>query len=317
MNGFYTVVKNQNSFILNNTSMKKKVLYILIGFITLLLGGEIYLRKSWGFCSTVLVQSDFDFEYIAQPNQKRYRFKKHILYNEYSQRSEPVDSSAFIILGLGDSVINGGALTDQDSLATTHLSKSLSELLKRKVQVLNISAGSWGPDNCEAYLKRYGTFNAKGAFLICSSHDAHDNINHQQVVDVRPSFPSHQYRLAYWELIDRYLLPRLFKQEEPSEITKDGRVFNPGFQALSERFRRAHIPFFIWLHPDRVEFENGEYNSEGKEIINFCLRDSIPLIQGLQYMDKKDYRDNIHANELGQNKISGCLKGHLYSILIK
>lgn len=50
MNGFYTVVKNQNSFILNNTSMKKKVLYILIGFITLLLGGEIYLRKSWGFC---------------------------------------------------------------------------------------------------------------------------------------------------------------------------------------------------------------------------------------------------------------------------
>lgn len=285
--------------------------------IIVLLSGEIYLRKSPSFCDTVLVQSDPDFEYIAQPNQKRYRFKKHILYNNYSQRSESVDSAAFIVLGLGDSVINGGVLTDQDSLATSRLSESLSSLMQKKVQVLNISAGSWGPDNCEAYLKRYGTFNAKGVFLICSSHDAHDNINHQQVVDVHPSFPSHQYCSAYWELIDRYLLPRLFKQEEPSEISKDERVFNPGFQALSDRFRKAHIPFFIWLHPDRVEIEKGEYNSEGKEIINFCLKDSIPLIQGLCYMDRYDYRDNIHLNELGQKKMALILNDYIQSVVIK
>lgn len=68
---------------------------------------------------------------------------------------EAVDSSAFIVLGLGDSVINGGVLTDQDSLATTRLSELLSKLIRKKVQVLNVSAGSWGPDNCEAYLNRY------------------------------------------------------------------------------------------------------------------------------------------------------------------
>ena len=283
--------------------MKNKLLIIICGLF-ILTCGEIYLRKSWGFCDTVLVQSDPDFEYMAQPNQKRYRFKKHILYNNYSQRCEPVDSAAFIVLGLGDSVINGGVLTDQDSLATTRLSKSLSSLMQKKVQVLNISAGSWGPDNCEAYLKRYGTFNAKGAFLICSSHDAHDNINHQQIVDMHPSFPSHQYRLAYWELIHRYLLPRILKQVVPSEISKDGKVFNSGFQALANRFHEEGIPFFIWLHPDRVEVERGMYNDEGEEIIAFCERNSIPLIKGLDVMKLADYRDGIHVNEMGQKVIA-------------
>ena len=127
--------------------MKRRIWITICIVIVVMLGGEIYLRKSWGFCDTVLIQSDPDFEYIAQPNQKHYRFRKYVLYNEYCQRSESVDSSAFIILGLGDSVINGGTLTDQDSLATTRLSKSLTQLLQRKVQVLNISAGSWGPDN--------------------------------------------------------------------------------------------------------------------------------------------------------------------------
>ena len=229
------------------------------------------------------------------------------MYNKYSQRCESVDSSAFIILGLGDSVINGGVLTDQDSLATTRLSKLLSELFEKKVQVLNISAGSWGPDNCEAYLKRYGTFGVKAAFLLCSSHDAHDNINHQPVVDVSPGFPSRQCKLAYWELIHRYLLPRLFRKEEPSEISKDGKVFNPGFQALTNRFYNTQIPFFIWLHPDRVEVEQKYYNSEGQEIIDFCMKNSVLLIEGLPYMDISDYRDGIHLNEQGQRKLSEIL----------
>lgn len=81
-------------------------------------------------------------------------------------------------------------MTDQDSLATTRLCSELSAFMGKKVQVLNISAGSWGPDNCEAYLNRYGMFNGKVAFLVCSSHDAHDNINHQPVVDIDPGMPS-------------------------------------------------------------------------------------------------------------------------------
>lgn len=298
---------------------KKHLFIITVTLLTLLIGGEIYLRLAWGFCDSVLMQSDPDFEYIAQPCQNRFRFKKHVIYNEYSQRSSPVDSSAFIILGLGDSVLNGGVQTDQDSTATSRLCETLSALKGYKVQVLNISAGSWGPDNCEAYLKRFGLFNGKVAFLICSSHDAHDNINHQPVVDINSGFPSQQSVSAWGELFHRYLIPRYpspyFKVSNAgmgdnsfSEISKDGRVFNPGFKALTSRFRQAGIPFFIWLHPERSEFEKGSYNSQGKEIIDFCKQDSVLLIEGLKYMSIDDFRDGIHVNERGQKVIAEALK---------
>lgn len=292
----------------------------------LFVAGEVYLRQVWGFCDSVLMQSDPEFEYIAQPNQNRYRFKKHVIYNEYSQRSNPVDSSAFIVLGLGDSVLNGGVLTDQDSTATSRLCNDLSVFMGKKVQVLNISAGSWGPDNCEAYLKRYGLFNAKIAFLLCSSHDAHDNINHQPVIDVVPGFSNRQYLLAWGELIDRYLIPRYLSpylkfhdsnKIVPTEISKDGKVFNTGFEALVSRFQEARIPFFVWLHPEITELEQKAYNQEGESILNFCRKDSLCVIRGIDYMSSEDYRDNIHLNEKGQQKLALHLEIYLEKIVGK
>ena len=89
-----------------------------------------------------------------------------------------------------------------------------------------------------------------------------------------------------------------------SEISKDGKVFNTGFEALASRFRHAGIPFFIWLHPEKTELERGTYNREGKEILEFCVRDTVPVIEGLKYMSFDDYRDNIHLNEHGQQKLA-------------
>lgn len=304
--------------------VKKYLLTAGGSLLVLLVAGEVYLRQAWGFCDSVLMQSDPDFEYIAQPNQNRYRFKKHIVYNEYSQRNNAVDSSAFVVLGLGDSVLNGGVLIDQDSIATSRLCNDLSTFMGKDVQVLNISAGSWGPDNCEAYLKRYGMFNGKVAFLVCSSHDAYDNINHRSVVDVLPGFSSRQYLSVWMELFDRYLIPRYFlsglkhpdQNKGMSEISKDGKVFNTGFEALASRFRHAGIPFFIWLHPEKTELERGAYNREGKEILEFCERDTIPVIEGLKYMSFEDYRDNIHLNNLGQQKLAEHLNLFSERILV-
>lgn len=101
-----------------------------------------------------------------------------------------MDSTKTIVLGLGDSVLYGGVQTDQDSLAISIFSSLTG------YQMLNISAGSWEPDNCAAYLKHFGTFNAKAIFLVVSSHDAHDNITHQPVVGIHPSYPNKQYTCA-------------------------------------------------------------------------------------------------------------------------
>ena len=63
------------------------------------------------------------------------------------------DTTAYIIIGFGDSIINGGQQTDNDGLATTILSDTLSVIQGRKVQFLNVSEKSWRPDNSFEYLK--------------------------------------------------------------------------------------------------------------------------------------------------------------------
>ncbi len=292
-------------------------------FCVILVAGEIYLRETWGFCNSVLMQADPDFEYIAQPNQERNRFKKRTIYNNYSQRSAPVDSTAFIILGLGDSVINGGALTDHDSLATTLLSRNL-KIDGSSVQVLNISAGSWGPDNCMAYLERYGTFGASMAFLVCSSHDASDIMDFKAVVDVHSSFSSKQYSSAWIELFDRYVWSQLKnnlivflyhqKVKRTSEIHKPGIGFNPGFEKLTAYFKERQIPFLILLHAEVSEQKQGYYNEEGKSIISFCKNHGITFKTDLGVFTDSDYRDNIHLNEAGQHHLYEVMKKYLLTV---
>ena len=183
--------------------MKLKIKHCLLGISLIVILLELILRYVFGFCDAVLYQSSPAYEYIAQPNQHRYRFFSHIDYNSYSQRSEEPDSTKTIVLGLGDSVIFGGTMLDQDSIATTLFSKETG------MQMLNISSGSWGPDNCTAYLKEKGTFGAKAMVLVCSSHDAFDVMSHIPVVGIYPNYPDKQYKLAIWEVIDRYLMPRI------------------------------------------------------------------------------------------------------------
>ncbi|RYG41984.1 MAG: hypothetical protein EOO01_23975, partial [Chitinophagaceae bacterium] len=128
--------------------LKKLAIFVLLALFL----AEIFLRSYFGFCDSVLLTENKNYEYIPQPNQHRFRFRNHVDYNSFSMRSDEPDTSAYIILGFGDSVINGSVMVDQDSVATSLLSKTLSNAFRRKFQVLNISAGSWGPDNDYAYL---------------------------------------------------------------------------------------------------------------------------------------------------------------------
>lgn len=288
-----------------------KVYYLAI-LLIILVGGEFILRHFMGLTQAPLYFESDKYEYMACPNQDGYRFGNHYHYNSYSQRSEEPDTTKQIILGLGDSVIFGGVQTDQDSLATTIFTKETG------IQMLNISAGSWGPDNCAAYLREKGLFHAKAMFLLVSSHDAHDNMTFEPVVGIHPSYPKENYKLAYWELLERYILPRIFKKKSKKldpdqqvnantgiDIKKDGKTFNPGFQQLKEIADSIHIPLIMYLHADAKELKNGEYNEQGKEIIKWAETNHVTLIRELEYKFTSDlYRDGIHLNEKGQGKLA-------------
>ncbi len=168
-------------------------------------GGEICLRHFGGMTSAPLYYESDEYEYMVCPSQEGVRFMNKFYFNSFSQRSAEPDSTKTIILGLGDSVIYGGVMIDQDSIATEIFSRITG------MQMLNISAGSWGPDNCAAYLKHYGLFGAKAIFLVVSSHDAHDNMTFQKVVGVSASYPDKRYKLGWWELIERYAKPQISK----------------------------------------------------------------------------------------------------------
>src|SRR5688572_12999370 len=172
----------------------KKVVVSILSVILAFVLVELALRKFFGLGDMLLFQADSSFEYIAQPNQDKTRFGNRILSNEYSMRSQPIkESDSCIVLGFGDSILNGGSLTEQDSLATAIVENRLQQGGSNAFRFLNVSAGSWGPDNCAAYLKRYGSFNAKMIVLFVSSHDAHDMMTFENTVGVHESYPDKQF----------------------------------------------------------------------------------------------------------------------------
>ena len=301
--------------------INKKRIYMAISICFILIALlEFTLRFVFGFCDAVLYQSSPAYEYIAQPNQHRYRFFSHIDYNSYSQRSEEPDSTKTIVLGLGDSVILGGTMLDQDSVATTLFSKETG------MQMLNISSGSWGPDNCAAYLKEKGTFGAKAMVLVCSSHDAFDVMSHVPVVGIYPNYPDKQYKLAIWEVIDRYLMPRIKvyfrgkqlldpdaqvveKVKSDEGVANKALNFDPGFDQLLQISDEKHIPFFIYLHPEVGEVMSRKYKEGGLMIMEWAKTHHIKLIDGLNEGVTVDmYRDVIHLNEKGQRNLANSLK---------
>lgn len=300
--------------------MKLKIKHCLLGISLIVILLELILRYVFGFCDAVLYQSSPAYEYIAQSNQHRYRFFSHIDYNSYSQRSEEPDSTKTIVLGLGDSVIFGGTMLDQDSIATTLFSKETG------MQMLNISSGSWGPDNCAAYLKEKGTFGAKAMVLVCSSHDAFDVMSHIPVVGIYPNYPDKQYKLAIWEVIDRYLMPRIKvyfrgkqlldpdaqvveKVKSDEGVAKKALNFDPGFDQLLQISEEKHIPFFIYLHPEVGEVMSRKYKEGGLMIMEWAKTHHVKLIDGLNEGVTVDmYRDVIHLNEKGQRNLANSLK---------
>src|SRR5947208_6169618 len=89
----------------------------LIVLLVVLIDGELFTRFYLGLGDPPLSIVDADMEYRFKPSMSYRRFGNRIHYNAYSMRSEdfpPHKSSAdeLRVMVIGDSVINGGAQTD-------------------------------------------------------------------------------------------------------------------------------------------------------------------------------------------------------------
>jgi hypothetical protein len=294
--------------------MKKYSLLIIGLFIVI----ELSLRAGFGLGHPPLYNSSSVYEYMQKPNQHLRRFGNLYITNEYSMRNNGLKDNAKEILFLGDSVINGGVLTDHYELATSIIQDSLNSLSYQSFQVLNISAGSWGPDNAVSYLEKHGNFDAAVIVAIFSSHDAGDTMTFEPIVGEHHSFPERKPLLATVELLDRYIFPRLKNAVESSvnrlkwnEESKKSKMeitvssLNPGWNQLVEYCEKNSIPLFIYLHADRSEMLDKEYNENGQKIIQFLEKKNIIYFKGLNLLTREEYyRDGIHINSSGQKEMA-------------
>ncbi len=271
-----------------------------------LVAAESFARFGLGLGTPPLSIEDPEIEYMFKPSQEVWRFGNRQLVNEYGMRSRPVPvqkpENEFRILTIGDSVLNGGNLTDHDELATSLLSGS-------QVRVLNASAGSWGPPNMLAYVEKFGLFDADLLVVVLSSHDAGDA---PTFAPLNPNtHPTRQPLSALTEGISRYLpryLPSLGERAGNGETDESLNMPKIDQQALDAvtALAKQSIPTCFVLHPSREEFKNGKWDARYTEILRAA--GSAKIVDEMEFLQSsEDYRDGIHLSVEGQKKLAQAI----------
>lgn len=292
------------------------------GALLIAIGVEASGRFIFGLGDPPLSVALPDIEYVFRPGTYQ-RFGNTVHINAWHMRSAEVlarksDAAEVRVMFMGDSVINGGALTDQSDLATERIQHELKAAIASPVVVGNISAGSWGPGNLLAYARRFGLFEADIAVLVLNSLDASDNPTGEPIVGVDPSFPAERPWSAISEGFTRYLLPRVWpsksrrtKQPDPSDAMAEG------VQALSNLcdFAQARGAAVIVLHfPNRSELAGTMLPGHGA-IAELAVKKNLqfievaPALSAAVAAGTDPYRpnDTIHPNAIGQRILADAV----------
>ena len=252
------------------------------------------------------------YEYVLDSNQKIKFYSGNVFStNSHGMRSEEVSNKKKKILLIGDSVLYGGSNSDNSEIASSIL-QNLLDNKDENIQVLNISANSWGPDNAAAYIEEHGTFDSKMVVLVFSSHDAFDNMTHEPIVGVDYRYPDN---LSYFALQDffsrafRKVKRTIFKKQiNQHQINSSNQTFNSGFEAIFKVCRRNKIPVIVYHHLEQDEIVNDKINNKGRIIEKFCTDHQVPFYTELNMQPKIDYlSDHIHFNPEGQKYLASNL----------
>ncbi|MCP4309291.1 MAG: hypothetical protein GY788_31340 [bacterium] len=285
---------------------------LLVSFVL----GEVAARYGIGLGTPPLSIVHPKIEYMFSPNQLLYRFHKFHLYNEYGMRSVnmSVVKQPKRVLVFGDSVLNGGSLTDHADLATTLATGS-------DTFFGNVSAGSWGPANMRAWIDEFGFLGADTVILLLSSHDLED-IPSFLPLDPR-THPTRRPISALVEGVQRYLSKYLCAvlSENPTSDPSNASVKTTTtrtdagvaeINALVDRVAVADKRLCLILHQTQKELRTAPAASLGVIEKLFAAR-GIPVLDFATALSEaqtsriKVYRDDIHINPVGQQLLSNYL----------
>jgi hypothetical protein len=321
----------------NDTPRKQKrqsgcrFAWVVLLMLLLVAAVELFARYGLGLGDPPLSMPHPTTEYIFRPNATYHRFGNKVHYNAYSMRSDNFPPTKhhpreLRVMMLGDSVINGGNLTDQAELASQRLQHMLGDRLGRPVVVGNISAGSWGPGNLDGYVKLYGMFDADLAIIVLNSEDWTDVRTFEPTAGVSPAFPTETPQLALQEGVFRYLPRYLPKWADPGAYLdfNDTPQFaahsprpgwtepansGPAFRSLIKRIQRKQIPVVVLQHAREDELGGDWQRGHQKfrqiaEEMGAAVVQLRPALRKAVNQGSNPYRDPIHLNAVGQRVLA-------------
>jgi hypothetical protein len=280
----------------------------------MLVAAEVLARNMAG--NPPLTMAHPATEYMFRPNQDVTRFGNRFFVNELGMRSTalPKDGRE-IVLVFGDSVVNGGVLTDQSKIATEVSSN-------RQIFFANISAGSWGPGNILGYIDTYGFLGAKTALYVMSSHDLNDQPTCEPLN--LGSHPSEAPVSVLFDLFIRYvpryapqagaeLLQRFTGQSGPKpDCLPSGRSGLDDIMSIIERTRQAGLKTCLIAHSTIKEIESGR-PTELDVFISTYINRFIPIVRLSDLIISGEsnirvaFRDDIHLSDKGQGYLATAL----------
>jgi hypothetical protein len=159
--------------------LRQLLLPALLAVGVVIVATELVGRFVLGLGDPPLSMADPEIEYLFRPSASYRRFGNDIVINRFSMRgddfaAERTNPNELRIAVIGDSIVFGGAQVAQDDVGTIQLQRSLARRLDRPVVCANIAAGSWGPANMLAYVRKHGFFDADLLVVVVNSPDARD-----------------------------------------------------------------------------------------------------------------------------------------------
>ncbi len=221
-----------------------------------------------------------------------------------------------------------------------------------RVEVLNASANSWGPQHELAYLKRFGTFDAQAVVLLLNTDDLFAAAPTSEKVGCDRNYPNCKPSSALAEVLNRYLLPRLPHLTLQAVFTRVRGIFTQEATALKpvelaqpkipvakdellisnlDAIRQIHAlvvstnaQFLLAMTP--LLREIGEPQLPDDELKGRQQLTQLTQDQHISYLDflpmfnggetpHKWYRDHIHLSSQGNQAVSEAIARSLQQLL--